>query len=311
MFLHFAAQAQLGGRAGVYSRMGFGAEGIGMGNARIATAAGDVFAYYNPAVLPYAEHKTLAADLGILALDRKLNFLSYSQAVAPDAGIAIAIINSGVSEIDGRDSDGEPTGLLRTSENQAILSFATRFKAGFSAGINLKFLHHHLYTDVNTFTVGIDVGVFVPVTTDFKFGATVRDINSKYKWDTTTLYGQSGNSTTDEFPLLYTFGASYDLPAVNATIEADVEFSNESTTIGRAGIQLEILPELIVRGGVDRIDLKEKGQGVKPALGLTLRTHPGDTIPLISPDAIAFNYAYVFEPFASQKIHMIGLSIRI
>jgi hypothetical protein len=310
-FASASAEAQLGGHAGAYSRMGFGAEGMGMANALTAVSHGDLYGYYNPAVLPYAGHKTLAASFGVLSLDRRLNFISYSQALAPEAGIGIAIINSGVGEIDGRDSDGEPTGKLSTSENQIILSFANRFKAGFSVGINLKFLQSHLYTDINTFTVGVDVGVLVPVSSDLTLGGSVRDINSKYKWDTATLYGQSGNSTTDDFPLLYTVGASYALPGGVAALAVDVELSNQQTLVIRSGAEFQLAPEVTVRGGIDRIDLKEEGSGVRPALGLTFRTSPGTSLPLVNPESLGFSYAYLFEPFSTSGIHMISLTVRL
>ena len=311
IFAGSSADAQLGGRAGSYSRMGFGAEGMGMANALTAVSRGDLSGYYNPAVLPYAEHKTLSASFGVLTLDRRLNFISYSQALAPGAGIGIAVINSGVGEIDGRDADGEPTGTLRTSENQFVLSFANRFKAGFSLGINLKFLQSHLYTDVNSFTVGVDLGILVPVSSDLTLGGSVRDINSKYKWDTTTLYGQQGNSTTDDFPLLYTVGASYTLPGGFAAMAVDVELSNQQTFVVRSGAEFQLLPEVTVRGGIDRIDLKEEGSGVRPALGLTFRTSPGTSIPVVNPESVGFSYAYLFEPFSTSGIHMISLFVRL
>jgi len=305
-----SSYAQLGGLAGAYSRMGFGAQGIGMANAMTAVSRGDLFGFYNPAALPYAEHRTLAASFGILTLDRKLNFISYSQALPPEAGIGIALINSGVSEIDGRDSDGEPTGTLQTSENQIILSFANRFRAGFSGGINLKFLHYHLYTGVTSVTVGVDIGLLVPITNDFNLAATVRDILSKYKWDTTKLYGQEGNSTTDDFPLLYTVGANYLLPGGTGMVGIDVELSDRNSFVVRSGAEVYLLPELTIRGGIDRIDFKEEGSGIKPSVGLTLRKDLDNSIPLIDPKSLAFDYAYVFEAFSTSGIHMISLSMR-
>ncbi len=305
-----SSSGQIGGRAGAYARMGFGARGIGMGNAMIAVPGGDVNGYYNPAILPYSGYRSLSASFGILSLDRRLNFLSYSQPLQPDAGISIAIINSGVSEIDGRDSDGEPTGPLQTSENQAILSFANRFKGGFSLGINLKLLYHHLYTGVTSVTVGIDAGLYVPITKAFSAGAAVKDISSKYKWDTANLYGQNGNTTTDEFPLLYAAGIAYLLPDSLGVIAVDIEASNSSSLFGKAGVEFFIIPEIAVRGGIDRIDLKEKGTGVRPSAGFTVRTSlQDDTLPLVNPDMIAVNYAYVIEPFASTGIHFISLSV--
>jgi hypothetical protein len=305
-----SSSAQIAGRSGAYSRMGFGARGIGMGNAMVALPAGDVNGYYNPAVLPYSNYRNLSASFGILALDRRLNFLSYSQPLQPDAGISLAIINSGVSEIDGRDSDGEPTGPLQTSENQAILSFANRFKGGFSLGINLKLLYYHLYTGVTSVTVGIDAGLLIPINGSLSIGAVVRDINSKYKWDTANLYGQSGNTTTDDFPLLYAAGLAYELPDSIGFVTADVEASNESSFHGRAGLEFFLIPEVTVRGGVDRIDFKEKGNGIRPSAGFTLRTRlEDDTLPVVNPDLLAVNYTYVIEPFASTGIHFISLSV--
>ena len=136
--------AQLGGTPGAFSRMGFGARGIGMGNAMTAVTTGDIVGYYNPALLSWSEYRHASASFGILSLDRHLNFLSYSQPLQPNAGISAGIINAGVSNIDGRDADGEPTGPLKTSENEIFLSFSNRFKSGFSLGITIKFLYHQL-----------------------------------------------------------------------------------------------------------------------------------------------------------------------
>lgn len=289
--------------------MGFGARGIGMGNAMIAVPTGDLVGYYNPAILPKTPYANLSASMGILALDRKLNFLSYATALPPNAGLSVGIINSGVSEIDGRNGDGDPTGPLRTSENQVLLSFGNRFQGGFNAGITLKLLQHHLYTDVNSLTVGLDFGILIPAGDHLTFGAVVKDINSKYEWDTNKLYGQSGSTSTDKFPLLYAAGASYLLPDSLGIVALDIEASNASTLTARGGVEVALIPELVVRGGIDRIDLKENGNGIRPSLGFTLKKGLEDSLPVIDATAVAVNYAYVFEPFAASGIHMISLSL--
>lgn len=303
--LSIDAYGQIGGRAGAFSRMGFGARGMGMGNALTAVTSGDVVGYYNPAVVPLSEYKNISASFGILALDRKLNFISHSAPLKPSAGISFGIINSGVSEIDGRDSDGEPTGLLRTSENQVFLGFANQFQAGFSLGINLKLYYHHIYTDVSSTTVGIDIGLLIPVNDQLTIGATVRDINSQYKWDTSDLYGQSGNTTIDNFPLLYTVGSAYKLPDSLGLIALDIQASNQKTIIARFGAEVPIVPELTLRAGLDRIDLKEKGNGVRPTFGFTL------TRSIFESWTPSLNYAYVIEPFASSGMHVISISVKL
>ncbi len=297
-----SAGAQMAGRPGAFSRLGFGARGMGMGNAMTAVTDGDVVGYYNPALLPWIGERHVAASMGILSLDRKLNFLEFSQALPPEAGLSFGIINAGISNIDGRDNDGRPTGMLRTSENQVNLGFAVRVKAGFSIGISLKLYYYHLYTDVTSVTVGLDLGALYPVNESLTLGATVRDINSKYKWDTSSLYGQQGQSSEEKFPLLYTFGAAYRLPDTLAIVSAEIEASNVRTLIARAGVEVPLIPEFALRAGIDRLDLKEKGNGVRPAFGFTARKALSGWTPSIV-------YVYVVEPFTTSGMHVISLSV--
>lgn len=296
--------AQVGGRPGAFARMGFGARGMGMGNALIAVTEGELAGYYNPAVLPYAATRTAAAAFGVLSLDRRLNFLHYTQPVHPTAGISAGIINAGVSRIDGRDSDGEPTGDLQTSENQVFLAFANRFGGGLSLGINVKLYYHRLYTDVSTLSMGLDFGALYSVTQDITIGATVRDVNSAYRWDTSELYGQSGNTTRDRFPVLYTGGAAWRLPDSTALVSAEIEASDRSTLRLRLGAECPVIPELTLRAGVDRIDLREEGAGAAPTAGFTVRKDLDTWTP-------ALHYAYVHEPFAPGGMHIISLSVTL
>lgn len=301
-FTSHVTLAQLGGTPGAFSRMGFGARGIGMGNAMTAVTTGDIVGYYNPALLSWSEYRQASASFGILSLDRSLNFLSYSQPLRPSAGISAGIINAGVSDIDGRDADGEPTGPLKTSENEVFLSFSNRFKSGFSLGITVKLLYYHLYTDVSTTTVGIDAGLLIPIGDALTLGGSARDLNSKYRWDTSQLYGQQGSSKTWEFPQLYTVGAAYKLPDSLGVFALDLEVSSVKTFTARFGVEVPLIPEITVRAGMDRIDLKEKGNGVKPTFGFTARKSISDWTP-------AVNYAFVVEPFSPAPTHVISLSV--
>ncbi len=296
------APAQIGGEPGAYSRMGFGARGAGMGNAMTAVTGGDISAYYNPALLPYTEYRFATAAFGVLSLDRRLNFLGYGQALPPNAGISAGIINAGVSDIDGRDAEGVQTGALKTSENQAFLGFGLQMKSGWSIGINVKFLYYHLYTDMTSTTAGIDLGALVPVGSSVTIGFTVRDLLSKYKWDSSPVYGSlQGSSVSDEFPERYTLGAAWRLPDSLGIVAADLELTNRSTRTLRLGVEVPLIPEVTVRAGIDRIDLKEKGNGVAPAFGFTLRRPLEGIVP-------ALHYAYVIEPFAPSGMHLISIA---
>ncbi len=302
LLIPLAAGAQIAGEPGAFSRLGFGARGMGMGNAMSAVRHGDVVSYYNPALLPWMETRHGTAAIGLLSLDRRLNFLGASFPLPPTAGLSVGLINAGVSGIDGRDSDGEPTGDLSTSENEVFLGFGIRFKPGFSLGVNLKLLYYDLYEDVTSTTFGFDIGAAYPVTRDVTLAITVRDLSSKYSWDTSDLYGQNGQTSTDRFPLLYSGGVAYDLPDSLGLVTAEIEASNASSLIMRAGAEVNLVPELTVRAGIDRLDLKDEGNGVKPTFGFTARKSLGSWTPAIT-------YAFVIEPFAPTGMHVIALAI--
>ena len=297
-----SSSAQIGGEPGAFSRLGFGARGMAMGNAMSAVTTGDVVAYYNPALIPGAAYRFASASFGILSLDRRLNFLNYSGALPPNAGLSMGIINAGVSEIDGRDGDGEPTGPLKTSENQVFLGFGLRFPFGLSVGVTLKLYYYQLYTDVSSTTIGVDFGALYRFNESLTAALTVKDINSRYKWDTRPVFGQNGLTSEDAFPSLYTVGAAYRLPDSVATLSAEVEFSSAETIIGRAGVEVPVVPEFTLRAGIDRVDLKESGNGVRPSVGFTARTKIGGLSP-------ALHYAFVLEPFSPAAMHMISLSM--
>ncbi len=294
---------QIGGSPGAFSRMGFGARGAGMGNAMSAVITGDLVSYYNPALLPWTNQRQASASYGILSLDRQLNFVSFTAGLRPSAGISLGVINAGVSNIDGRDGDGKQTGPLKTSENEFFLGFGNRFPGGFSLGLNIKLLYYQLYTDVSSTTVGIDAGALMPISDRFTISATVRDINSKYRWDTSKLYGQQGKTSEDDFPLLYTLGAAYLLPDSLGLMAAELELSSRKTFVGRFGIEVPLVPEISVRGGIDRIDLKEKGNGIRPSLGFSAGTSMDGWTPTV-------NYAYIFEPFSPNGMHLVSVSVR-
>lgn len=220
----------------------------------------------------------------------------------PKAGLSIGLINAGVANIDGRDSDGRQTGAMRTSENQIFLGFGVRPSDDLQLGIALKLLYYHLYTDIASTTVGVDLGALYRAGGGVTVALTLRDINSRYKWDTSTLFGQSGQTTEDKFPMLVTGAVSYMLPDSIALVAAELERSASATLIARVGAEVPLVPEFSLRAGIDRIDLIDRGNGVRPTFGFTARTKVGSWTP-------AVHYALVLEPFSPSPLHMISLAV--
>jgi hypothetical protein len=294
-----AASAQDAGRAGAFARLGFGARGIGMGNAMTAVTTGEVSTYYNPAVSAFSQERYAEATFSILSLDRSLNFLSYTQAIKPTAGISAGLINAGVKNIDGRDADGIHTDDYSTFENQFYLAFSNRLEDHLSLGVAIKLYYSKLFDQVKSTTVGFDIGACAKITPELSLGLVVQDINSKYKWDTKSVYGEQGHQTEDPFPTLRRIGLAYAIPS--GVLSLEFENSSEKTNMVRLGAEYTLMEYFTLRTGVDRWDLGDEATGSKLSFGFTVRK----PLPTWTP---AISYGFVVEPFAPQGMHLITLS---
>ncbi|HLP14827.1 MAG TPA: hypothetical protein VK470_01135 [Bacteroidota bacterium] len=295
-----SAHAQLAGTAGSFARMGFGARGMGMANAMTAVTTSEIAGYYNPAATPFQTSRTAMLSYGILSLDRSLNTLVYTQSIKPNAGVSVSIINAGVKNIDGRDGDGFHTEDYSVSENQFALSFGIRPSPKVAIGVSPKIYYSRLFKDVSSSSFGVDLGLIYTASDRLTFGLAVRDVMSKYKWDTSTLYGQQGNTTIDKFPSLRILGASYVIGNGFGLVSAEIESSNKSTTIVRLGAEANLAEIFTIRAGLDRWNLKDSKQAA-PTFGFTLRTVTGDIRP-------ALHYAYVIESYNYFAMHILSLS---
>jgi len=307
---------EINSKVGTFSRMGFGARGIGMGNAMSSITEGNLVSYYNPALSPFQENNSFQTSYSFLSLDRSLNFLSFTKKFdfysskdtsvtrkpSRTAGISAGIINSGVSGIDGRDNNGLPTGELSTSENQFFLSVANRFSEKLSIGISVKFYYYKLYEKITSSGLGIDIGTLYKINNNWNVSLMISDLNSKYEWDTSPIYDQQGLTTTDKFPVMNKIGVSYNNPELKLLTAIEFENSNAGTNIIRLGAEYNIYEGLFFRGGVDQFNLSNTDAPVKPSLGFTY-------IKKINNLAIGIDYAFMVEQYSSSDRHIIGLNI--
>jgi hypothetical protein len=297
-----SAQPFLGGRAGAASRFGTGAEGIGTGNSRSAHAAGDVGFAYNPALIAFQRSATVMVGTSFLSLDRSLNALSYATPLPPTAGLALSVMNAGVSEIDGRNSIGERTSSYSVSENAFGLTFGLRPTPRLALGVSTKLLYYRMIEGLSSTTVGVDAGASYLVNDELTLGAVFRDINSKYRWDTSKLYGRNGRQTTDLFPRRAILAVRYAPSWFDASASAEWEYV-ASGSLFRAGIESRIHPLVVLRTGVDGLN-PEKALGVRWSAGMTVE----NTGLLWNP---SFDYAFVVEPWAPSPAHMISLRLHL
>jgi len=306
---------EIAARAGAFSRMGFGARGMGMGNAMSAVITGELVSYYNPAVTVFQENNSAQVGYSFLSVDRNLNFLSYTRRFdfyskkdslvenpkpRNSAGISIGVINAGVNNIDGRDNNGLPTGELSTSENQFFLAVANRFSDKLSVGITAKFYYYKLFEDINTTGFGIDIGALYKFNDEFTVALSVIDINSKYKWDNSPVYDR-GVITEDKFPNLRKLGVSYLNKDIGILASLEYENSSAETNILRAGVEYNIYNGFYLRGGIDQFNLSNTDWPIKPALGFSFYKSFGNF-------KVGVDYAFVVEQYSSNDRHIIGLT---
>ncbi len=294
-----AAANNNGAWVGSFSRMGFGSRGIAMGNAVNAVTLGSMGSYYNPATIAFSTIPTFEASMGLLSLDRSLNFAHFTTRIPPAAGFSVSVINAGVSDIDGRNRDGIHTRYFSTSENMFSFAFGLQFSERLAAGLSFKLYYYSLYDDMSSTTIGLDLGILYRLDRRIQLAAGVKDINSKYKWDSSKLYEQQGRMTEDDFPLLFQIGGAYLSTDETLLVSLQSEYSEAYGFILRGGVEAFVTENIILRGGIDNM-LEDEAS--KPSLGIGIRHPVRDWLP-------SFNYTLVFEPHAPSSFHILSVGI--
>lgn len=308
--------SEISTKAGSFSRLGFGARGIGMGNAMSSIKDGNLVSYYNPALAVFQNGNSFQTSYSFLSLDRQLNFLSFTRKFEfgkkemPDgtmqprsiAGISVGILNAGVTKIDGRDSQGNKTEELSTSENQFFVAVANKFSEKLSVGIAFKFYYYKLYEDVTTNAFGIDIGALYSINSAITVSLAVSDLNTKYKWDTGKIYGSGGLTSEDKFPLMKKIGFSYRFDEPKLIVSIEYESSNSRASYLRAGTEYNLFQDLFIRAGVDKVNINNFDIPVRPSFGLSYFYKAGSI-------DLGFDYAYVMEPYSAGDQHVIGINV--
>jgi len=242
-----------GSFAGGFLRMGTSARAVAMGSAFTAEIDKGFAAYYNPASIVHLKNSQAGFSNHFLMLDRQLMTANISMALPPSAAVGIAWIGAGVDNIDGRNTAGQHTKNLSTSENAYMVSFAQTMLPWLSLGLNVKVLRHQLPVNSMDLTgkgVGMDFGIFVKTKSGANLALMIQDLNSRYQWKTDKIF-ERGKVYIEQFPTLYRVGSTFDYSNVYITADAGVVM-NGSELIGytaRVGAEYKYLDHYYLRGG--------------------------------------------------------------
>ena len=254
--------AQTGGYAGAFLRMGATARGGAMGDAVTSIPADAAAGYYNPAGIPFLKDRIFTASGRILSLDRRMNYVSYAQALRPTAGLGVGWMHASVGGLEGRDRDGVRTGSIDQGEHAFYFSFANRFARLVSIGISGKILYQKLHV-LSARNFGWDFGFLVTPRERLNIGGMVQDVNSGYKWNSGKLYDQ-GTSKKDDFPRIMKFGVSYTFVRIPALVSLEMIRQTDEKAEMRAGAEVPVAGRIFLRGGL-------RGKDVTAGFGILFK----------------------------------------
>lgn len=325
--------AQSGGFAGAFTRMGFGARGMAMGNAMGTVSQEGIFAHYNPALASFAEGNQVDMGTALMAFDRTLHSLNVTFPLPPNAGLNIGLLNANVYDIDGRTSSGYHTEMLSTHEFQLFAAFGIRAGSHLRLGVAAKLHHVRLFEDIDNSTgAGFDLGMVFTPSSQWRIGLTIQDIISDYSWNTNPVYGTlGGRNRTDVLPVRFRLSTSYFLTGTGLLLSSEFEIQRQkaeyvrsshtagsappqqlssledittSSQLFRIGAAWHAHERLTVRGGWEVMDMQYLAETQKISAGFSVHL-PYDAM---NP---SIDYAFVREPLGVAGMHVLTLRLSL
>jgi len=319
------AESEDGGYAGVFTTMGIGARPIGLGRAFTGLCDDVNGGYWNPAGVARVEEFTIGGMYRRLDLDRRYNFFNLATPIMGDASLGLSWINAGVSDVQGRDSDGLPTEEIKNRKNAISLSFARRLVQKeplemLSLGVNMKYIQEDL-ANLNAYGVGFDFGVFLQMTEEYAVGFAVQNIGSRYNWDSGDYYaryGSQGNTYKETFPVNFRFGASGLFFDKHLVVASDIEKNNKQETRvhfgGEYWLFREVLKEVESEGGSEeatvRLLVEDRWVGIRAGYDDGRLTFGGSLWQEVKWFDLGVGYAFVTAKVDENPEHVISIELQ-
>ena len=245
-----AAIAQSGGEPGAFLRLGMGTRALSMGSAFTGVSDDGSASYWNPAGFGLGSRSRHVSIMSRrMPLDRNQLAVTYSQGLEPGGGLAFAWIRYGVDNIDARDLNGQPQGIISDSENALLMSFSPKLHDRVAVGLTMKVLLYKLAGQTAK-GFGGDVGLLINPIDPLRIGFLFRDIGTRVSWDTAGLFPQT-IQRKETFPRSFTAGASYSLLEGRVLLAADLEAIQRIGSEYRVGAEVSAARGLHLRAGLN------------------------------------------------------------
>jgi hypothetical protein len=292
---HLWADTGDGGYAGAFQRVGLGARALGMGGAFVGVADDATAGFFNPAGLVQIRMRAFGAFFRKMTMDRRLSYVTYCQPIREEATISLSWTNAGVTDVVGRNENGEITEEIKNYENAIELFFGRKIIEKLSIGIRVGYAQYNL-ANINAYGIGFGFSVFGKPVQKLRLGAAVENLGMKYSWASGEYWKKFdllGSSSKEEFPINLRLGASCLLLKDRILVSSEVDKNGKQKEKIHLGAEGWILEKLAARAGYDQGFL---------TLGMGLRQKIRSTI-------LGFDYAYVSSRVGDDPDHLISLQI--
>lgn len=196
-----------GGYAGSGFRYGSNAREFSLGGTLIADKTPGFYAFSNPALLQFARHNQIGVSFQKMSLDRSIQTFSFAKRLPPNAGIGIAILQSGTNNIQGKNLMNQETELFSAKEIEGLMSFGVAFGSKLALGVNIKVVFATIEKDYKGNGISADIGFIYKLNRRLHVGGIMRNLNASYNWK--VLIGEDERSYEEKFPQSYSFGMAY------------------------------------------------------------------------------------------------------
>jgi len=194
------------------------ANDFSLASSNISEGASGFYQFSNPALLPMIKRYTFGASYNMMSLNRSSQVLSMNFPLPPNAALALSIMRSGTSDIQGRDIFNNNTELFSHHEILGMISFGVSFSKYFYTGLNIKASYSNLdniFGDDNEASysisnngIGADAGFLINYS-NLSLAVKIENLASSKNWDLNI--SDQGNSYEEDIPTTYKIGAHYKL----------------------------------------------------------------------------------------------------
>ncbi len=243
-FIGFLFADYGGGYAGSGFRYGSNAREFSLAGAVVADKTPGFYAFSNPALLHLSRDNHIGISFQNMSLDRYIESYTFARRLPPNAGLGIAILQSGTKNILGRDGQNKETEYFSTQETEYIISFGVAISSKLALGINIKALFTSIYGDYNGNGISGDIGFTYKFNRRLHVGALMKNLNASYNWE---------RSYEEQFPQMYALGIAY-----SGLQETSLFFQEDIVSIpgkyinyrSRLGVEYRLPNNVKLRGGL-------------------------------------------------------------